>query len=89
MNNLGEFEKLSDFDKKKQLGTLLYPMIKNILMRNNCGDDLTPKVTGMLIDLEVLGLNDVIDTLQNTALLEERTMEAVELIQAEGNKGEN
>jgi hypothetical protein len=42
--------------RKKSLGTILFPMIKKNIQRidPDSVDLMTPKVTGMLIDFEVL-----------------------------------
>jgi len=75
---LNEFLSL-DIDKQRQiLGELLFPLIKNI-----SGDNYAPKITGMLIDLTVLEVTEILEFLENPALLEERVNEAVELINSE------
>lgn len=77
--------KLSDFlqldiEKQRQiLGELLFPLVKNF-----ANDTLAPKITGMLIDLSVLEVTEILEFLENPSLLEERVHEAVELIETEG-----
>jgi polyadenylate-binding protein len=78
-SKIGEFLSL-DTDKQRQiLGELLFPLVKSV-----SGDNLAPKITGMLIDLSVLEVTEILEFLENPALLEERVTEAMELIQTEG-----
>jgi hypothetical protein len=58
---------------------MLFPLVKQI-----SGDSLAPKITGMLIDLSVLEVTEILEFLENNELLVERVQEAVELIQSEG-----
>ena len=70
---------LLNLDKKEQrkvLGALLFPTVLEIV-----GSERTPKVTGMLIDLSVLEVTEVLEFLENPKLLQERIDEAIELIQ--------
>jgi polyadenylate-binding protein len=61
-----------DHDKQRQiLGEMLFPKIQAL------SPELAPKITGMLIDLEV---QEVIELLEDTALLQERIEEARELL---------
>ena len=46
-------------------------------------DRLAPKVTGMLIDLEVLSLSDVLELLEQPVKLEEMVADAVQIIESE------
>jgi len=76
---LGEFLPL-DQDKQRQiLGELLFPQIKAI-----SGESFAPKITGMLIDLSVLEVTEILEFLENPDLLSERVTEAMDLIQSEG-----
>ena len=69
-----------DIEKQRQiLGELLFPLIKAV-----SGDAFAPKITGMLIDLSVLEVTEILEFLENPELLEERVSEAMELIQSEG-----
>jgi hypothetical protein len=76
--------KWSDFiklDKEKQrniLGELLFPLIKD-----KVGDSLAPKITGMLIDLDVLEIQEIFEFLEDLDLLHERIEEAKQLILSE------
>jgi len=75
---LNEFLSL-EIDKQRQiLGELLFPLIKNI-----AGDSYAPKITGMLIDLTVLEVTEILEFLENPSLLQERVQEAIELINSE------
>lgn len=77
--------KLNDFlqlevEKQRQiLGELLFPLVKGF-----ANDSLAPKITGMLIDLSVLEVTEILEFLENPVLLEERVREAMELIESEG-----
>lgn len=77
--------KLSDFlqldiEKQRQiLGELLFPLIKE-----KAGEQIAPKITGMLIDLSVLEVSEILEFLENPQLLEERISEAKVLILEEG-----
>jgi len=57
------------------LGNLLYPMIAE-----KEGNDLAPKITGMLVDLKVLEVNDVLEFFEDPVKLEDRISEAKEII---------
>jgi len=76
---ISEFLSLETEKQRQILGELLFPLVKGI-----SGDNLAPKITGMLIDLSVLEVTEILEFLENHALLEERVTEAMELIQTEG-----
>jgi len=62
-----------DHDKQRQiLGEMLFPKIQQVT------PELAPKITGMLIDLDV---QEVIELLEDNELLKERIAEATELLQ--------
>ena len=70
----------TSFDKEKQrniLGELLFPKIQNQ------AGELAPKITGMLIDLDVLEVGEIVELLEDEELLKERVQEAKDLIQSE------
>jgi len=70
-----------DIDKQRQiLGELLFPLI-----RERAGETIAPKITGMLIDLSVLEVSEILEFLENPQLLDERVSEAEALIREEGN----
>ena len=73
--NMKYFLTLSSEGKRQILGELLYPLVKAI-----SGDSYASKVTGMLIDLSVLEVSEVLEMIENNELLEERVEEAIELI---------
>lgn len=74
-NKLNEFL-LLDIDKQRQiLGELLFPLI-----RERAGENIAPKITGMLIDLSVLEVSEILEFLENHQLLVERIEEAKTLI---------
>lgn len=78
-NKLNEFL-LLDIDKQRQiLGELLFPLI-----RERAGEQIAPKITGMLIDLSVLEVSEILEFLENPQLLDERVSEAEALIREEG-----
>lgn len=82
-NNLAEFEKYSNDEKKNVLGNMMYNKVNEL----HPPADLIPKITGMLIDLEVLSIQEIIEILENSDLLAERMHEAIKIIEedAEGN----
>jgi polyadenylate-binding protein len=79
VNNLRS--KLSEFlaldpDKQRQiLGELLFPLI-----RAHSTPDVAPKITGMLIDLSVLEVTEILEFLEDPELLAERVEEAKGLL---------
>jgi len=65
-----------DADKQRQiLGELLYPKVSK-----HTTPDLAPKITGMLIDLSVLEVQEILEFLEDDVVLQERVTEAAELI---------
>jgi polyadenylate-binding protein len=74
-------KKLNEFlgweqDKQRQiLGELLYPKVSK-----HTTADLAPKITGMLIDLSVLEVQEILEFLEDDTILQERVSEAAELI---------
>jgi len=75
---LPEFLNLDDNKQRQILGELLFPQVLTI-----AGNDLAPKITGMLIDLSVLEVTEILEFLETPELLAERVHEAIELIQNE------
>lgn len=80
-----DFDSLDIEAKKRNLGTILFPLIQAKLASSPNGDQLTPRVTGMLIDLDVLNIDDIIESIQNGDLLNQRIKEAIELINEADN----
>lgn len=72
---------LMKFDKEKQqniLGNIMYHKV----LESSMGDKkLAPKITGMLIDLDILDINEIIEIMENKDILEERISEALEVIE--------
>jgi polyadenylate-binding protein len=79
-------KKLNEFvgweqDKQRQiLGELLYPKVVK-----HTTPDLAPKITGMLIDLSVLEVTEILEFLEDDTILQERVTEAAELIRGSGD----
>jgi hypothetical protein len=77
---LNDFLQL-DIEKQRQiLGELLFPFI-----RERAGEQTAPKITGMLIDLSVLEVGEILEFLENPSLLDERVSEAKALILEEAD----
>lgn len=77
-----EFLQLDQEKQRQILGELLFPQIKQYTT-----ETMAPKVTGMLIDLSVLEVSEILELLENQSLLKERCSEATALIQQ--NEGGN
>jgi len=75
-NNLGIFEKLDQHEKKNILGNLMYPLVES----NVTNPEHVPKITGMLIDLEVLKANEIVEIMENQDALKDRIDEAIGII---------
>jgi len=76
-----KMEEFMSYDENKQrmiLGEMLFPRVSSI-----SGGALAPKITGMLIDLSVLEVSEILEFLENRELLVERVEEAMELIKSE------
>jgi len=56
----------------------LFPLIKQ-----QVGEGIAPKITGMLIDLDVLEISEIYEFMEDTDLVKERINEAKELIESE------
>ena len=74
--NEEEFDRLTPQEKKYILGNTLYPKIKDIVQ----DDALVPKVTGMLIDLEILQVHDIRMMIDSNDELKSRVSEAIEVM---------
>jgi len=75
---MGEFNALDKDKQRNILGELLFPLIKL-----QVGESIAPKITGMLIDLDVLEISEIFEFLDDQDLLKERINEAKELIENE------
>ena len=79
-------DRLADFmiiEQEKQrniLGEMMFPKVMGV-----AGPELAPKITGMLVDFDVLTIQDIIELLEDPVILRERIEEARELIQQEVN----
>lgn len=62
--------------QKNFLGSIMFYKIQ----RNYDNQDLIPKITGMLIDKDVLNLEEIVEILENEEILKERIEEAIEVI---------
>jgi polyadenylate-binding protein len=74
---LNEFLALDEDKQRQILGELLFPLI-----RARAPENLAPKITGMLIDLSVLEVTEILEFLEDPELLAERVSEASELLLA-------
>ena len=79
--NLQEFLKLDINKQRETLGNMLFPRIKKY-----ADEDLTPKITGMLIDFSVFEVQDIVEFLENEESLKEKIDEARELIRSQENQ---
>lgn len=74
--NLDAFEKYDNHEKKNILGNLMYPLVE----ANVTNPDHVPKITGMLIDLEVLRAGEIVEIMENQDALKDRIDEAIGII---------
>merc|ERR1719488_360913 len=75
-NNINEFEQMDNIEKKNILGNLMYPLVEKSVKI----PDHVPKITGMLIDLEVLKVSEIVEIMENPEALKERIEEAIGII---------
>jgi len=54
-------------------------------IRGKAAEPLVPKITGMLIDLDVLSIQEIIEILSDDAILQERINEARNIIEDDNN----
>lgn len=80
-NNTDEFNALPANEQKTLLGTLMYNQVKKYAPQ-----DQVPKITGMLIDLEVLDIQEIADILNDDKTLQERISEAMKIIEEDGTE---
>lgn len=73
-SKMQEFLGLEDEKKRQILGEMLFPKVKIFAPQH------APKITGMLVDLEVLEVSEILELLEDDALLKERIDEALELV---------
>jgi len=75
-NNITEFEALDNHEKKNILGNLMYPLVEKTVQN----PEHVPKITGMLIDLEVLKVSEIVEIMETTDALKDRIDEAIGII---------
>merc|ERR1712066_1153935 len=75
-NNIAEFEKMDQHEKKNILGNLMYPLVEKAVHN----PEHVPKITGMLIDLEVLKVSEIVEIMETTDALKDRIEEAIGII---------
>merc|ERR1711957_1126967 len=75
-NNLAAFEAFDSLEKKNVLGNLMYPLV-DAKVKN---PEHVPKITGMLIDLEVLRPQEIVEIMENEESLKDRIDEAIGII---------
>lgn len=74
--NVKEFEAIPNSEKKNILGNLMYPLVEKSVHN----PEHVPKITGMLIDLEVLKVTEIVEIMENTEALKDRIDEAIGII---------
>lgn len=74
--NLAAFENYENHEKKNILGNLMYPLVES----NVQNAEHVPKITGMLIDLEVLRASEIVEIMENQEALKDRIDEAIGII---------
>lgn len=77
--NIDKFLKMDQEKQRTILGELLFPLVSKIDPVNS------PKITGMLIDLTVFDVPDIMRFLENEAELKEKVGEAQKLIVSQNN----
>jgi len=75
-NNIATFEAYDSLEKKNILGNLMYPLV-DAKVKN---PEHVPKITGMLIDLEVLRPQEIVEIMENEESLKDRIDEAIGII---------
>ena len=80
-NRLSEFLKLETDKQRNILGELIYPKVLT-----HAGPTFAPKITGMLVDFDVLTVQDILEMLEDEAILLDRVKEAEELIKQENDQ---
>jgi len=78
-DKLDDFMKLEPEKQKNILGELLYPKILGV-----AGPTYAPKITGMLVDFDVLAIQDILELLEDQSTLNERIQEAQKVIMQAG-----
>ena len=63
------------------LGDMLYPLVEQQVN----DEKLAPKITGMLVDFDVMDVPDILELIEDEQQLSERIEEATELIKTSGD----
>lgn len=74
--NQAEFMELDEERKRNLLGEMMYKKVNS----QNIDANKVSKVTGMLIDLEILEIDEIVEMLTNDEVLVDRINEAIEVI---------
>ncbi len=74
--NKEHFLELKSDEQKNLLGNIMYMRVKKF----NTDETMVPKITGMLIDLEVLDYDEIVEIIENDESLKERIDEAIDVI---------
>ena len=82
--NQKEFQAKSTDEQKNLLGNIMYNRVRS--MQKN--EQLIPKITGMLIDTEVLEFDEILEIIEDDTALKERIEEAIEVINENIENGE-
>lgn len=79
-----EFLRLPVEERKNRLGNIMYERVKTF----ESNEQLIPKITGMLIDTEVLDFGEILEIIENDVALKERIAEAIEVINESNEPGQ-
>ena len=74
-----------ELDEEKRRMILGELMFKKVSASEGIDDTKVSKITGMLIDLEILEIDEIIEMLIHPEILVERVQEALEVIQESEN----
>lgn len=73
--NLQNFKALKQDEQRNVLGELLYPHVLNTV-----GREFAPKITGMLVDFDVMTVEEILDAIKDQDVLKQRVAEAKEAL---------
>lgn len=82
--NQKDFQQKSSDQQKEYLGNIMYNRVKSF----EKNEQLIPKITGMLIDTEVLEFEEILEIIENDKSLKERIEEAIEVINENAETGD-
>ena len=83
--NRDEFLQKSVDEQKNFLGNIMYARVRSMQK----DESLIPKITGMLIDTEVLEFEEILEIIEDDKALKERIDEAIEVINENAENAEN